>query len=60
MKYINLRKKAIDGIKLSKLTRQEIADATGLGFDWITKLAQERIPDPGVNKIEKLLVFLEK
>jgi len=60
MKCTNLRKKAIEGIKLSNHSRKEIADATGLGFDWINKLAQGRIPDPGVNKIEKLLGFLNK
>lgn len=32
----------------------KIASDTELDYSWLTKLAQGRIPDPGVNKIEKL------
>jgi hypothetical protein len=32
----------------------KIAKKTQLDYSWITKLAQGRIPDPGVNKVEKL------
>ena len=28
--------------------------ATGLDYDWMTKLAQGRITDPGVRKIQRL------
>lgn len=31
-----------------------ICAATGLGYDWLTKLAQGRINDPGVRKIQRL------
>ena len=37
---------------------REVAAATGLGYEWIAKLAQNRISDPGVNKIETLHRFL--
>lgn len=31
-----------------------ICRTTGLDYDWLTKLAQGRIADPGVRKIERL------
>lgn len=31
-----------------------IAKETKLDYSWLTKLAQEKIPDPSVNKIQKL------
>lgn len=31
-----------------------ICRATGLDYDWLTKLAQGRISDPGVRKIQQL------
>lgn len=37
---------------------REVADATGLGYDWINKLVQGQIKDPGVNKIERLHKYL--
>jgi hypothetical protein len=37
---------------------REVADATGLGYEWLAKLVQGRIHDPGVNKIELLNRFL--
>jgi transcriptional regulator with XRE-family HTH domain len=32
----------------------DICRATGLDYNWITKLAQGRISDPGVRKIQRL------
>lgn len=37
---------------------REVAEATGLGYDWINKLVQGQIKDPGVNKIERLHKYL--
>lgn len=37
---------------------REVAQATGLGYDWINKLVQGQIRDPGVNKIERLHKYL--
>ena len=46
-------------LKRDKRTLGEIAQGTGLGREWLSKLSQGRIPDPGVNKIEKLNAFLK-
>lgn len=37
----------------------KIASDTELDYSWLTKLAQGRIPDPGVNKIEKLADYFK-
>jgi len=39
---------------------REVAEATGLGYEWLAKLAQGVIHDPGVNKIELLNRFLRE
>lgn len=39
---------------------REVAEATGLGYDWINKLVQGQIKDPGVNKIERLHRYLSE
>lgn len=46
-----------DTIKLLEANKgrwREISRDTGLGYDWINKLAQGCIADPGVRKIQKL------
>lgn len=47
---------------LSKATesRPTIAINTGLGFEWISKIAQGKIKNPGVNDIETLNEYLKK
>lgn len=35
------------------------AKETGLGREWLAKLSQGAISDPGVNKIEKLNAYLK-
>lgn len=37
---------------------REVSEATGLNYDWIAKLVQGHIEDPGVNKVERLHRFL--
>jgi hypothetical protein len=37
----------------------KISADTELDYSWLTKLAQGRIPDPGVNKIEKLAEYFK-
>lgn len=37
-----------------------ICRATGLDYDWLTKLAQGRIADPGVRKIQRLNDFFRQ
>lgn len=34
------------------------AKETGLGYEWIKKVANHKVPDPGVNKIETLHDYL--
>lgn len=34
------------------------AKETGLGYEWIKKVANNKVPDPGVNKIETLHGYL--
>lgn len=36
-----------------------IASETDLDYSWLTKLAQGRIPDPGVNKVERLAFYFK-
>jgi hypothetical protein len=36
------------------------AKETGLGREWLSKLAQGKIPDPGVQKIERLHTYLSQ
>lgn len=38
----------------ARISRRTIARRTGLGFDWLQKLAAGAIDDPGVKKIETL------
>jgi hypothetical protein len=40
------------------LNMRQIADDTGLGYDWLRSLNSGRIPNPGVQKIEKLHDYL--
>jgi hypothetical protein len=36
----------------------EIAQRSNLGYEWLKKLKADAIPDPSVNKIQKLHDFL--
>lgn len=36
-----------------------ISDATGLSYWWLTKLAQGRIAEPGIRKVERLSLHLD-
>lgn len=42
------------------MTAKKIQEETGLGADWINNFASGKIPNPGINKIESLLVYLRK
>jgi len=46
-------------LKESKQKRREIASGAGVGFEWLAKLAQERIPDPGIIRVQKLHKYLK-
>lgn len=50
--------KTLDLLKNCELTLAEIATKSNLGFEWLKKLKAGSIPDPSVNKIQKLHDFL--
>lgn len=37
-----------------------IAEKTGLDYSWLTKFAQGKIKDPGIQKIQRLADFFKK
>ena len=41
-------------------SRKVIANNSGVGYDWLTKFAQGRIPDPGVTRLQKLHDYLKQ
>ena len=47
-------------LKDAKGQRPDIAKATGLDYSWLAKLACERIPDPSVNKIQRLADYFKQ
>ena len=40
------------------ISRRKIAQDTGLGYEWLQKLAQGHIEDPGIKRIYKLNEYL--
>ena len=52
-----LKEQAIELLRKHRGHWPTIARETGLGYQWIIKLAADKIPDPGVVKIEKLLAW---
>lgn len=50
--------KTVDLLEQDRGNWNHTAKVTGLGRDWIAKLAQGHINDPGVKKIEKLHDYL--
>jgi hypothetical protein len=47
-------------LERDKGDRQTTAKETGLNKEWLSKLAQGAITDPGVNKIETLNAYLKQ
>ena len=47
---------AVKGIR----SRRVIADEAGIEYEWLQKLAQGHIADPGVKKIERLHNYLSE
>ena len=54
----SLLEDTINLLQLDKGCWPTTAAATGLGREWIAKLASGAISDPGVRKIEKLHAYL--
>lgn len=46
--------------RVGTISRHQIASDTELGYEWINKLAQGRIEDPGIKKVTKLHEYLKK
>ena len=55
----NLLEQTLDELARRRGQWPAICRATGLDYDWLTKLAQGRIADPGVRKIQRLSDFFE-
>lgn len=45
-------------LEVSRIPRRIIAEETGLGLDWLNKLAQGGIGDPGIRRITRLHDYL--
>ena len=48
----------LDMLHDTDLPRRIIAAESGLGLEWLHKLAQGRIPDPGIIRIQRLHDYL--
>lgn len=49
-----------DKLKESKGNWRVVCENTGLDYSWLTKLAQGRIPNPSVHKIQTLHDYFKK
>jgi hypothetical protein len=56
----NLKDKAIQIIKDNTGRWRALCAETGLDYNWLSKLSQGKIVDPGVNKIEIIIKWGEK
>ena len=50
--------KLLDACKGTKTSRRVISRETGLDYEWLNKLSQGKIDDPGVKKITRLHRYL--
>lgn len=57
---MTLLEETIELLNKASESRPIIATNTGLGFEWISKLANGKIPDPGVCRIERLNEYLKQ
>jgi hypothetical protein len=58
MEQAPLLEKTLEMLRNCDLTLTEIATKSNLGLEWLKKLKAGLIPDPSVNKIQKLHDFL--
>jgi len=56
---MTLLEETLNLLKSDSRTFGEIAEGAGCGREWLAKLAQGRIAEPGVNRIERLNAFLK-
>ena len=45
-------------IRKCELPRRELARQSGIGYEWLCKVDQGRIKDPGIRRVQKLYNFL--
>ena len=57
---MTLLEDTIELLNRASESRPVIAKNTDLGFEWISKLANDKIPDPGVRRVEKLNAYLKQ
>lgn len=43
-----------------RIPARVVAERTGLGIQWLAKFRNDKIPDPGVLKVGRLLDFIEE
>jgi len=58
MEKVALLEKTLALLENCELPLTEISNMSGLGYEWLKKLKAEKIPDPGVNRIQTLHDFL--
>lgn len=56
----DLLKNTMDLLAAASEPRRVIASKSGVGYEWLAKLAQGRIPDPGITRIQKLHDYLSR
>lgn len=52
--------KVITRLESRKGDWKQIADDADVSYSWLTKLAQKKIPNPGIKTIERLEKVLKK
>jgi hypothetical protein len=55
---LTMLEKTMDLLGNCGLSLTEISNMSGLGYEWLKKLKAGDIPDPGINRIERLHNFL--
>lgn len=58
MSFMDTLNETIELLRHSTKTRKQISEDTGLGKEWLNKLAQGHISDPGIKRITKLHDYL--
>lgn len=43
-----------------KFTYDDIADGAEVGRDWLAKFATKQIPEPGINRVQRVHDFLSR
>lgn len=54
------KQKAIDYLESRRGEWPLIAQETGIDYQWLSKFAQGKFNDPGVSRVEKLLIHSEE